>query len=250
MNILRTFGLRFAVMWTLITRIPLPSGLYPRDASELSSGALAVVPLVGGLFGAAAALPAWAVSFALPRPACAWIACGIYVALGWGLHIDGWSDMCDAIGSGKRGPDMRAVMKDPHTGSYGVAGVVAVISIRASLLSSIDPGMWAQACALAGGVGRLACAAAAHAGRYPWDSGIARGMVRGFDGRHLLISLLAACPFLALSPLPALLGGVLACLAGCGLALWSNGAMGGANGDILGAAAVVGELLTLSACVL
>jgi adenosylcobinamide-GDP ribazoletransferase len=235
-------------MWTFITRIPLPAELYPRDASELSAGTLVVIPIAGGLFGAVAALPAWILSLALPHTACAWIACGIYVALGWGLHIDGWSDVCDAVGSGKRGPEMRAVMKDPHTGSYGVAGVVTAISIRASLLSSIDPGIWMPSCALAGGIGRLACAAAAYTGRYPWDFGIAHDIVRNFDGRCLLLSLLAACPLLALAPLHAPLGMAVVCLAGGTLAFWSNGIMGGTNGDVLGAAAVLGELLMLSIC--
>ncbi|MDR1481271.1 MAG: adenosylcobinamide-GDP ribazoletransferase [Synergistaceae bacterium] len=235
-------------MWTLITRLPLPAELYPRDASGLSAQALTVIPIAGGLFGAIAALPAQLLSLALPPAVCAWIACGIYAALGWGLHLDGWSDMCDAIGSGKRGEDMRSVMKDPHTGSYGVVGVVVAISIRASLLSSIDPGMWVAVSSLAGGVGRLSCAAAAYIGRYPWDSGIARGIVRDFNGRYFILAIVAACPFLALSPPAALSGIAVACLAGGGLASWSNGIMGGANGDILGAAAVLGELLVLSIC--
>jgi adenosylcobinamide-GDP ribazoletransferase len=245
---MKTLARLVAVMWTLITRIPIPAELYPKDVSELSAQALIVIPIAGGLFGVIAALPAWLLSLALPHLVCAWIACGIYVALGWGLHIDGWSDMCDAIGSGKRGQDMRAVMKDPHTGSYGAAGVVIAISVRAALLSSIDPGMWLTVSALAGGVGRLSCAAAAYVGRYPWDSGIARGMVRDFNGWHFALSITAACLLIALAPLTALFGIVAACLAGGGLALWSNGRMGGTNGDILGAGAVLGELLVLSIC--
>jgi adenosylcobinamide-GDP ribazoletransferase len=243
LDILISFARSAAVMWTLITRIPL---WYQPNTLELSASALTVIPLAGGLFAAVAALPAWLLSFALSPGVCAWIASGVYTALGWGLHLDGWGDMCDGIGSGRHGEEMRAIMKDPHSGTYGVAGVVLAISIRASLLSSVEPGRWIAVCAVAGGVGRLACAAAAYAGRYPWSEGMARGIVIDFHLRHLLYAILASCPFLVLAPAGTVVGAALSCAAGAGLALWSNRRMGGTNGDIIGAAAVLGEIFTLA----
>ncbi|MDR1885311.1 MAG: adenosylcobinamide-GDP ribazoletransferase, partial [Synergistaceae bacterium] len=63
---------------------------------------------------------------------------------------------------------------------------------------------------------------------------------------HLLAAILAACPFIVIAPAASSAGAAAAVIAGAALALWSNKRMGGTNGDILGAAAVLGELLTLA----
>ena len=242
-------GARFVVLWALITRIPLPKGWWPQDdAMPHAADALVMMPPVGGILGFISILPAWLLSFAVPSAPCAWIACGIYTIAGWSLHLDGWGDLWDGVGSGKKGEEMRAVMKDSCSGSFGVAGIVLAIGVRASLLSAIDPGQWLAVCVVAGGVGRFAANAAAYVGAYPWEAGLGREFVSGFKGYQLFCAFLAACLLFPFAPFGWIIGTLLASLAGVALARWANRTLGGTNGDILGAAAVLGEILVLAGC--
>lgn len=248
---LTELGRRFVFLWALIARIPLPQRWWP-EKGDLPRGAdaLTMMPLAGGALGLISVLPAWLLSFVIPPAPCAWIACGLYTVAGWSLHLDGWGDLWDGVGSGKRGEGMRAVMKDSRSGSFGVAGIVLAIAIRASLLSAIAPDSWPAVCAVAGGVGRFASPSAARWGEYPWESGMARDFVLGFDGCRLFFAFAAACLLLPLAPLGGAMGILLSGGAGAAMGLWANRAMGGAGGDVLGAAAVLGEILVLICCLL
>ncbi|GHV53464.1 adenosylcobinamide-GDP ribazoletransferase [Synergistales bacterium] len=236
----------FSSLWLLITRIPLPR----LSGAPLPSGdALALMPIAGALFSLICAVPALLAAIILPAPVSAWIGCGIYIIAGWSLHLDGWGDMWDGIGSGRSGPAMRDVMKDSHTGSFGVMGIVIVVALRASLFGAIPSLSYLGAAALAGGAGRFAADVCAYFGRYPWGSGIARSSVNGFGKRQLAASIIALCVLFPINPLAWALGSLCSAGAGAALALWSNNRLGGVNGDILGASCVLGELIVLCAWV-
>jgi adenosylcobinamide-GDP ribazoletransferase len=239
---------RFTSLWTLITRIPLPVFLRPETHELPSANAMTMMPLVGGLFGLLTALPAWIISAAAPPIASAWIACAIYTVLGWSLHLDGWGDMWDGLGSGKRGDALRAVMKDSRVGAFGVAGIVFAIAIRAALLGAIKPGDWISSCVVAGGVGRFGANAAILFGKYPWKEGMGRGMVRNFNGYHMFLSFIAACFLFPFAPSGWTAGMLLSGAAGTALAYWANRDLGGVNGDVIGASAVLCELLVFTVC--
>lgn len=239
---------RFVVVWSMITRIPLPRGWFPAASALPGAEAMVVLPLVGGVFGFVATLPASLLALSVPPVASAWIACGIYTLAGWSLHLDGWGDLWDGVGSGKRGEGMRRVMKDSRSGTFGVAGIVLAISIRASLLSVISVGNWLSVCIVAGGVGRFAAAVSACVGEYPWSVGMGREFVRGFKGYQLFCSFLAACLLFPFAPAGWTIGMLSAGFGGAALALWANKNLGGVSGDILGAASVLGEILVLIGC--
>lgn len=237
----------FAAMWMTITRIPLPHALRPQTLALPSADAMATMPLAGAIFALLSALPAWALTFVLPPEPCAWLACAIYTALGWSFHIDGWGDLWDGLGSGRRGEAMRAVMKDSRNGSFGVAGIVLALALRAALLASIPPERWLAACVLAGGVGRFGSCVAAFVGVYPWPEGLGKDIVDGTDGRHLACAFLLSCLLIPFGPIAWAFGVLLAALGGLMLARLSGRTLGGTNGDVLGAAAVLGELSALLA---
>jgi adenosylcobinamide-GDP ribazoletransferase len=247
-DFLRELGRRFASVWTLLTRIPLPTDLRG-EASLPSADALALISAVGALFALVTTLCPWLLMAALPPQACAWIACGLYTAAGWSLHLDGWGDLWDGFGSGRSGEAMRAVMKDSRIGSFGVAGIVLAIAIRATLLAGVKTGQWLPAIAVAGGVGRFALTVTAYLGDYPWDSGMGRNFVREFKGYQLFCSFLVTCLLFPLSPFGWAVGILLSSFSGALLASWSNKKLGGVNGDVLGASAVMGELIALACCV-
>ena len=236
----------FASIWMTITRIPLPEPLRPKALTLPSAEAMTAMPLAGALFALIATLPAWLVALFAPPQPCAWLACALYTALGWSFHIDGWGDLWDGFGSGRRGEAMRAVMKDSRTGSFGVAGIVLALGLRAAPLASIPPEHWLSACILAGGVGRLGSNAAAFAGTYPWPSGIGRDIVMGTGLHRLGLAVLLSCLLIPFDPVVWLCGMLLAAAGGYALATATSRVLGGVNGDVLGAAAVLGELLVLA----
>ena len=237
----------FAAMWMTITRIPLPHALRPQTLVLPSADAMVTMPLAGALFALLAVLPAWALTFVLPPEPCAWLACAIYTALGWSFHIDGWGDLWDGLGSGRRGEAMRTVMKDSRTGSFGVAGIVLALALRAVLLASIPSGRWLAACMLAGGVGRFGACVTAFAGIYPWPGGLGKEIVDGTDARRLACAFLLSCLLIPFAPAAWSFGVLLAALGGLILARTAGRTLGGTNGDVLGAAAVLGELSVLLA---
>jgi adenosylcobinamide-GDP ribazoletransferase len=244
----KKLGGDLVVLWMFMTRIPLPKRILPSGPVMPSPGAMAAMPIAGGAFAMAATLPAWLLAAFIPRTAAAWIACGLYTILGWSLHLDGWGDLWDGIGSGRKGEAMRAIMKDSRMGTFGAAGVILALSTRAALLSEISVWRWLCVCAAAAGIGRFAATVSAYFGEYPWGNGLGRDTVLGFGGYQLFCSFAASCIFLPLAPFGWVIGMIAASAAAAGLTLWANKNLGGANGDVLGAAAVLGEIIALTAC--
>ena len=241
----------FALVWFLITRITVPKKIMPFITAEgalPSADAIIFLPLAGGLFGLAAAIPARLISFAIPPQGAAWIAAAIYALLGWNLHLDGWGDLCDGFGSGKRGDALRAVMKDSRAGAFGVAGIVTAIGARAALLGGIEPGRWLAVCVMSCGVGRFGCMAAVYRGEYPWPEGMARDIVRNFGTRQLALAAAVTCVMFPIWPAAWIAGMAVSCAAGFGMAVWARNNLGGVNGDVIGASAVLGEILTMTVC--
>jgi len=54
------------------------------------------------------------------------------------LHEDGVADACDGFGGGYNKKQYLAIMKDSHIGTYGVLGLIALFSLKVSLLSQLS----------------------------------------------------------------------------------------------------------------
>lgn len=127
-----------------LTRLPMPE-LADFKQQELSSSAI-WFPLVGlfiGLLLIAAAM--------LGLNANHWLA-ALLVVLAWtgisgALHLDGAADLADALGAAHRDPErFHAVMKDPHTGSFGVVAIVTILLTKlvavAWIVESANIDLW------------------------------------------------------------------------------------------------------------
>lgn len=238
----------FSTLWGLLSRIPLPQFAQKIEWRPLHD-ALPFIPLVGALLGLSAAIPSLILAQLVPLSVAAWLSTLIYVAIGWSLHLDGWGDLWDGFGSGKSLEELRLVLKDSRCGSFGVIGLVLALGLRSSLLAEIHVEHWISVSVLAAGLGRFGICVAAYLGKYPWSSGMGKEAVEGFEIRRLALSLLLILPLAALNPLGWLYALPLVVVGAALLARWANRKLGGVNGDVLGAAAVAGELLTFLACV-
>lgn len=92
------------------------------------SASVPYYPLVGAAIGLALILPFYSGMFA----AYPWVQAWLYVLLSaWltrALHLDGLADLLDAAGSGKRGEDFHAVLKDSRMGAFGAVGLVMALA--------------------------------------------------------------------------------------------------------------------------
>jgi len=111
--------------FSFLTRLPMPE-LADFKKEELSTSAI-WFPLVGLTIGLLLLLAAL-----LGMGANHWLA-ALLVVLVWtgitgALHLDGAADLADALGAAHRDPErFLAVMKDPHTGSFGVVAIVTIL---------------------------------------------------------------------------------------------------------------------------
>ena len=221
-------------------------------AADPAPSALAWFPVVGALIGMGVGTVWWGAQRGWPSPAAAAIALIADAALTGMLHLDGLADAADGLLPPLPRARRLEVMADPRLGAFGAAGLVTVLLARFGAFASMTPSPLAVAGLWSGS--RTAMAVTARAVPYARPGGLASA----FRGPAPL----ASPAFLALA------GGLLA----AGLAFAGRGAhglaaaaagaagagavvflawrrLGGFTGDVLGAAAVVGEtagLLTLA----
>ncbi|NLX85461.1 MAG: adenosylcobinamide-GDP ribazoletransferase [Synergistaceae bacterium] len=236
---------RFVVAWTLFSRIPLPKKWWP---AEMPSGnrTLSLAPVAGGMLGL---LTGSVISFAnilgIGSSGAIWLGAFFYTASGWALHLDGWGDLWDGIGSGKKGNELRSVMKDSRTGAYGVTGLILAFGLWTSIMGLVPKTELLVASSVAAASGRFAACAAAYKGLYPWDKGMGRGWVDTFTGYDLFTSALSLLIFMPFAPIRWIFSAFIAAGIGFASARWMNSRLGGVNGDVLGASIVAAEIAAL-----
>ncbi len=236
---------RFVVIWTLLTRIPLPKRFWPEENIQ-GKDALALSPLVGGIIGMLTALIVLFFCFLrVGNLAASWIGVAFYVLSGWAIHLDGWSDLWDGFGSGKSKEELRSVMKDSCLGSYGVIGLILALALWTTLLASVPNTQKIAALMVAASTGRFAMCVAALKGEYPWERGLAKGWVDGFEGYDIFLSFICSLFFMPIAPFSWIISMFLVSVSSYFLSAHMNKKLGGVNGDVLGAVAVLGELLSL-----
>src|SRR5205085_937427 len=86
-------------------------------------------PLVGLLLGALlggwmALLRYWSLSSSVS----AFLILLAWVAITGALHLDGFCDLCDGLFGGRSPEDRLRILKDPHLGTFGLAGGVLLLA--------------------------------------------------------------------------------------------------------------------------
>lgn len=162
------------------------------------------------------------------------------------LHLDGLSDFFDAVSSGKPKDEMLRIMRDPHIGAIGSAGLISVILLKIALLSSLPQTLKAGALVLMCVLSRYLQVFSIFLFPYARNEGKARVFC---DNVNLKIFLLAG--FLALSFSSLILGSIgiivfsLTVLVAYGINLFIKAKFGGITGDTLGAISEITEVLVL-----
>jgi adenosylcobinamide-GDP ribazoletransferase len=115
------------------TRIPVRNNL---DYTKLPEASV-LLPLVGWLVGGLSGLcfyftaQWWDYTTAIILS----LICGI--SLTGAFHEDGFADVCDGFGGGYNKERILEIMKDSQIGAYGAMGLILLLALKVSLLSSL-----------------------------------------------------------------------------------------------------------------
>ena len=165
------------------------------------------------------------------------------------LHEDGFADVADGFGGGRDAEAKRRIMRDSRIGSYGVMGLILLVGLKVAALSAIPNGADAAAALVAShALGRAVIPALSHFLPFAAPDGLAR--LAGTAGRMGVLWAGGLGLALAIFVLPAGLG-IYAVLSAVGAAAavgWlAHRQIGGATGDVFGAAALLAETAALLA---
>lgn len=125
-------GLIVAIQF--LTRLPMPRLVVSDDAFAAS---MRWFPAVGLIVGAIVAAGAWA-GAAIDPWTGALISLVLWVGVTGSLHLDGLGDIADAAGAAhKDAARLRAVLADPHLGSFGVVAIALQLIAKLVLLHAL-----------------------------------------------------------------------------------------------------------------
>lgn len=126
---------RFLIALQFLTILPIK--ITKNIKPEEFGGSLYFFPVVGLLIGLTLSLLLKTICFLSPLAYSAIILI-FYIILTGAMHLDGFSDMCDGFYGGKNKEDILKIMRDPHIGSMGVIGLVCILVLKFSCISSIQ----------------------------------------------------------------------------------------------------------------
>ena len=142
----------------LLTRLPLPAGLFSAHAARPAACAAWAYPLVGLVVaGAAIAVVAVFAALGLPPVIQALFALLAMTAVTGALHEDGLADCADGMWGGWTRERRLAIMKDSQIGTYGVIALALSLMLRWQLIAMlIDADAFAAAITGAAVISRAA----------------------------------------------------------------------------------------------
>ena len=126
---MKSFIYGFFLAIQFLTRIPIP--LHCPWNRKTSKWALRSYPVVGLILGAIIMI-----AFSVLEPYLPAYLLTLLIISGWvwitgGLHLDGWMDVADAVGSNAPLEKKWEIMKDPHVGSFGIIALLFLLVWKA-----------------------------------------------------------------------------------------------------------------------
>ncbi|MBO4879743.1 MAG: adenosylcobinamide-GDP ribazoletransferase, partial [Clostridia bacterium] len=126
----------FSMAWGMFLAIPNP---FPKWDEAARERMLVCLPFVGVIVGGIWALAAWFTGLiALPRAVAALLLAALPWLLTGFIHLDGFSDVCDAMLSRRDLPERQRILKDPHCGAFGVICLVLLILAQFAVFFSAE----------------------------------------------------------------------------------------------------------------
>jgi cobalamin 5'-phosphate synthase/cobalamin synthase len=215
-------------------------------------------PVVGLILGAllggwSALLMDWLRSPML----CAFLILLVWVIVSGAVHLDGFCDLCDGLFGGKAPADRLRILRDPHLGTFGVAGGVLLLLGKWIVLRELIERAGAEAPWLLGAaVASARCLTLCMAGLAPYarPEGTGKALIEATQAWEAgLFAVLAAAIAWSIPDVDlrtALILFAPALLAVLGLTWSCRRRLEGVTGDCLGAAIELAEWSFLLAAVI
>lgn len=245
MNVLSPLLLAFS----MLTRLPL----HPRGDVTATQLRWSVVfyPWVGLALGALLALSApWLHAIGVSTVA-GLIGVAYLALITGGLHLDGVADWFDALGGG-RGDRTRmlSIMKDSHIGAHGAVALVLVLIGKWQALTTATVALHGWELALIPAISRVAIVPLVAFMAPAREQGLARSVHGAHAWPITLLALGSVCALIAWLELHRLWLPLCCALSTAVLiGLWAQRRIGGATGDVYGAALELAEVVALTAAV-
>lgn len=225
----------------------LPIGQIPLSEEKELARSMAFFPLVGLVIGLLLALGYYLLSFLFSKSLVLWLTIGLLALLTRGLHLDGFADTMDGLGSGGPREKILEVMRDSRIGSFGVISLILLIGAKYFALDQIPIPSIPYALILMAVMGRNAMVLVCYRSPYArFGEGLGKPFTENLGVREVTFSSLSAFGIALLTM------GVKGILVFLGICLFSLvyrfffiKKLGGVTGDILGAANELTELLCL-----
>lgn len=225
----------------------LPIGQIPLSEEKELARSMVFFPLVGLVIGLLLALGYYLLSFLFSKSLVLWLTIGLLALLTRGLHLDGFADTMDGLGSGGPREKILEVMRDSRIGSFGVISLILLIGAKYFALDQIPIPSIPYALILMAVMGRNAMVLVCYRSPYArFGEGLGKPFTENLGVREVTFSSLSAFGIALLTM------GVKGILVFLGICLFSLvyrfffiKKLGGVTGDILGAANELTELLCL-----
>jgi adenosylcobinamide-GDP ribazoletransferase len=117
-----------------LTRIPVPRLSAETKDWEKS---VAYYPVVGLLIGTILWGASLLAQYVFPLPLAAVIVLSFWIFITGGLHLDGWMDLADGLGSSRTRERIFEIMKDSRVGAMGVTAAIVLFMIKGTALYEI-----------------------------------------------------------------------------------------------------------------
>lgn len=235
----------FYLALSFFSRLPVPKHI--EYSAELLNKSNRYFSLVGILLAAILILSYQLLSMVLPISITVLLVMIISLLLTGAFHEDGIADMADGIGGGMTIEKRLAIMKDSRLGTYGTATLISVLALKYVLLIEIaTQGLFVFSILLGYSLSRATAISLISSMDYVNDADLSKSkpIAQHLGETELFIVLAIGClPLLSFDFITC--GIILLCLLIFreGFKRWLNARIGGYNGDCLGAAQQITELL-------
>lgn len=125
----------FILALQFLTKLPLPWIIQGED--DLFARGMKYFPAAGLLIGLLDLLVFWLAGHWFAASATALLVVIADTFITGGLHMDGLADTVDALSSHRSRDRMLEIMKDSRIGTFGVLGLLAVLSIKWCMYTSL-----------------------------------------------------------------------------------------------------------------
>jgi adenosylcobinamide-GDP ribazoletransferase len=177
----------FLGAFNLLTTLPFP---LPKDWQAGDSGRSAGwYSFVGLCIGALVAGSLFLFRIFFSNMASAALSLAIWVMLTGGLHLDGLADCFDGMFHASDPEHRLQIMRDPHIGAFGVIGLVLILLLKFSLLSSISSNYFPLSILLSASFARW-CVVLAGKQSLARSDGMAADFASGLQTQSVILSAL------------------------------------------------------------